>query len=775
MKIVNTSALLIIGALISPFSNGQDFGILTGDIPGPAERAIQLANAPASRRIAPPQTLRLSETPTFSGPSAKATEELRQKKLDASRSKSARTAGFYNVAFKRKAFPYATLRSDGAKHVIAADGATVMDKVMDCLPSWNDKVISVRSAIGGFSALLTEKEAEEIRRRDDVESVSLDTAATVTQSPLIWSPDRVNQRNLSLDNTTASYTGAGVHVYVIDSGISSGHSEFSGITISGTGACYIPTSDLNYNASLDTSPFIDRSEGPLNGTTQVLGHGTSVASIIAGQSAGNAKGVTLHSVRWTNTGAGATSQITDCINWVAANFQSPAVANISASTTTGTDSALDAAVQTLINDGVTVVVAAGNQAVNVSTRSPCDVADAITVGGTGVYNSGSGTVTYDSAYASSNYGSGVDINAPASLIYSASTNPTYSYLYFTGTSQAAPAVTAVACHYLQMHPNASPEEVRNSMVINATTGVLSSLASGTPNVLLYTGSSWINADVIVVSGSGSLVGTNISHPNGNYYDQVLLTGTSVTVHADSSQVTRVSWIDENDDIVQVELSGSGNLTIDLENSSGPAYPTKYNQAVSYMKGRAKLTLNGSAENTYVSAFSVGSATATNQSLFISGVTYDAKTDFKSLEFSNSRRIAAMGFGNVIFHGSTGTVGINATGVDVSTYVRVMNIDASGSATAYLKFGDGSALTLYSGRPYIAGGALVQTHGGQIQISNSGFSQLYTAWNTDSFGNTIFASDLAGARLLKPGGSASLFYSTFAQASGGSTYSGYTSY
>ncbi len=61
-----------------------------------------------------------------------------------------------------------------------------------------------------------------------------------------------------------------------------------------------------------------------------------------------------------------------------------------------------------------------------------------------------------------------------------------------------------------------------------------------------------------VVGGGDEVGSDISF-QGNVYDQVLMTGASVTVLADAGQVVRVSAIDSNDDIEQYEFSGSGTI------------------------------------------------------------------------------------------------------------------------------------------------------------------------------------------------------------------------
>ena len=51
---------------------------------------------------------------------------------------------------------------------------------------------------------------------------------------------------------------------------------------------------------------------------------------------------------------------------------------------------------------------------------------------------------------------------------------------------------------------------------------------------------------LVAEGSGEIAGENIHHPNGNIFDQILLTGESITVKAKEGQITRVSFMDENE-------------------------------------------------------------------------------------------------------------------------------------------------------------------------------------------------------------------------------------
>jgi hypothetical protein len=114
----------------------------------------------------------------------------------------------------------------------------------------------------------------------------------------------------------------------------------------------------------------------------------------------------------------------------------------------------------------------------------------------------------------------------------------------------------------------------------------------------------------VVGTGRELSPTNITHANGNIFDQILLEGPAATITADPGQVTRISFVDLNNDIVQVEFSGAGSLSLVLDNSSGPAAPGSYNQpGVGYMRGHVALVITAADETTNVGVFAVGRITA----------------------------------------------------------------------------------------------------------------------------------------------------------------------
>ena len=227
---------------------------------------------------------------------------------------------------------------------------------------------------------------------------------------------------------------------------------------------------------------------------------------------------------------------------------------------------------------------------------------------------------------------------------------------------------------------------------------------------------------LVLDGTGDIAGENIQHPNGNVFDQILLTGETIQLQARPGQITRVSFMDENEDIVQVEFSGAGTFTVTLDPTTflPPALPPRYNQAVEYVTGKPSVVIDGANSSTFFSIFTVGSINAVNQALFPEGQVYDAQADVTLVEVINSTGMGGMQLSNTVFSGSTGRIGVDVRGVPIAVRLTVGDIDASGDAVPHLLFGSGS-FTIPAGNPglRITGGDLAQTNSASIVVAESG--------------------------------------------------------
>jgi subtilisin family serine protease len=380
-----------------------------------------------------------------------------------------------------------------------------------------------RHTIRGFSARLSDQAVEALRRNPNVVDIERDQVVRAfgsgQQSNATWGLDRVDQRALPLNGLYQYETAASnVNAYILDTGIRFSHNDFGGRVQS---ACF------------------DAFGGNCNDGN---GHGTHVAGTVGGTVYGIAKSVKLYAVRvLDNQGSGTMSGVIAGVDWVTANHEKPAVANMSLGG--GASSALDDAVRESINAGITYAVAAGNgdrlgRQQPACNYSPARVREALTVGA---------STTTDSKTSWSNYGECVDIFAPGASITSTWHTSNTATNTISGTSMAAPHVAGAAALYLANNPGASTSQVFQAIFDNSTKNVVTN-SSSSNNHLLYT---------LWGEGGGTNPGDPVedpTEPEDPSEDDITLSGNSFKVRGVLS--VELSWSGQSSSHVDVLYNGS---------------------------------------------------------------------------------------------------------------------------------------------------------------------------------------------------------------------------
>ncbi|GJL74234.1 S8 family serine peptidase [Nitrosomonas sp.] len=246
------------------------------------------------------------------------------------------------------------------------------------------EVLSILDSINTVHVKMDSDEAERWRKDERVEYVEQDMLLTFlgTQTNPGWALDRIDEIAVTLDNTyTYTNNGAGRKVYVLDSGLDL---RISKVATEFGGRAQIVW-DVNYNSG---GPI------PPDWGADCNGHGTSVASLIAGNTKGIARGASLKIAKVTigcsfdlDNDPIRLSHIVTALNWIAFNETAGTIVNLSNGIQPGGcgpafSSTLDNSVKEAHNRGKIVVVAAGNDGCNTANFSPTHLSEAFVVGAT---------------------------------------------------------------------------------------------------------------------------------------------------------------------------------------------------------------------------------------------------------------------------------------------------------------------------------------------------------------------------------------------------------
>lgn len=312
--------------------------------------------------------------------------------------------------------------------------------------------------------------------KDEVDFIEEDhkVSSGATRHASQWGLDRLDTNSIQLDHQytpPCNLTGAGVDVFVLDSGIWYPHQSFGGRAVY-AGCDPVDQLSKTNRSGLDCT-----------------GHGSHVAGIVGGSRYGVAPGATIFSVRVLDcSDSGSFNAIVlgvECVLKTVKKRRRPAVVNLSIYGSK--NFAVKRAMDKLMREGIPVVAIAGNHVGR--PRDACKVAPASVHGMITV----SASTRTDSAYFQSNAGICVDLYAPGVDITSTGVYCSSCHDTKTGSSMAAPHVTGAVALLLEKCPNITPWKVRYILLSQMVapqkldfTAIPNSMKRVTPNLLLHT-------------------------------------------------------------------------------------------------------------------------------------------------------------------------------------------------------------------------------------------------------------------------------------------------
>ncbi|MDC8746124.1 S8 family serine peptidase [Xanthomonas campestris] len=402
----------------------------------------------------------------------------------------------------------------------------------------------------------------------NVQSVEVDQILHATLTP---NDTRVSEQwafgttnaGLNIRPAWDKATGSGTVVAVIDTGITS-HADLNANILAGYDFISDATTARDGNGrdsnAADEGDWYAANEcGAGIPAASSSWHGTHVAGTVAAVTnnttgvAGTAYGAKVVPVRVLGKCGGSLSDIADAIVWasggtvsgIPANANPAEVINMSLGGGGSCSTTMQNAINGAVSRGTTVVVAAGNDASNVSGSLPANCANVIAVAAT---TSAGAKASY------SNFGTGIDVSAPGSAILSTlnsgTTTPgSASYASYNGTSMASPHVAGVVALVQSVAPTALTPAAVETLLKNTARALPGACSGGC-------GAGIVNADAAVTAaingGSGGGGGGGNTLTNGTP-----VTGLGAATGAELNYTITVP-------------AGSGTLTVTTSGGSGDA-------------------------------------------------------------------------------------------------------------------------------------------------------------------------------------------------------------
>lgn len=302
-----------------------------------------------------------------------------------------------------------------------------------------------------------------------------------------WHLQRITSINLPMNQLYLPKNfGDGSTVYLVDSGVDTTHSEFSGSAISQLWSWNSGSGDSN-------------------------GHGTGMASLIVGKTLGVSPNATLKSVDIPLGTTITTSVLLDALDTILADhlLTPSSVKVVNCSWTIPKSSILDSKITELEQHGLVVVAAAGNNVVDADTLSPVGLNTVIGV---------AASDAYDRVLSNCGYGPEVDITAPGIDVSVAMLDGTIGAS--SGTSNSAAIVSGIVCHFITNNTSLNAQQVQDAVIASGTPDILfrnETIYGTTPNLLAHTlsaGSLFLTPppeDLMVYIQRGTTYSTEITY------------------------------------------------------------------------------------------------------------------------------------------------------------------------------------------------------------------------------------------------------------------------